>query len=62
MTEELEKEIRAIQKQKGGRLSKPLHEEFIQLCQEDFRYRPDVSCGKCIYKHVVKLYNKYLNN
>ena len=33
MTEELEKEIRAIQKQKGGRLSKPLHEEFIQLCQ-----------------------------
>ncbi len=60
MTEELEKEIRAIQKQKGGRLSKPLQEEFIQLCQEDFRYRPDVSCGKCIYKHVVKLYDKYL--
>ena len=60
MTEELQKEIRVIHKQKGGRLSKSLHKEFIQLCQEDFNYRPDVSCGKCIYKHVVKLYDKYL--
>lgn len=59
MSEELEKRIRAIYNMKGGRLNPSLYKEFIELCQEDFKYRPDVSCGKCIYKHVVKLYNKY---
>ena len=60
MSEELETRIRAIYNMKGGRLDPKFYAEFIELCQEDFRYRPDVSCGKCIYKHVVKLYNKYL--
>ena len=60
MSEELETRIRAIYNMKGGRLDPSLYNEFIELCQENFRYRPDVSCGKCIYKHVVKLYNKYL--
>jgi hypothetical protein len=60
MSSDLEIEIRIIQKQQGGRLSKELEPEFIRLCQEDFNYRPDTGCGKCIYKHAVKLYNKYL--
>ena len=59
MSDELEKRIRAIYNMKGGRLDPKFYNEFIELCQENFRYRPDVSCGKCIYKHVVKLYNKY---
>ena len=59
MSEELEIRIRAIYNMKGGRLDPSLYNEFIVLCQENFRYRPDVSCGKCIYKHVVKLYDKY---
>lgn len=60
MSEELEKRIRAIYNMKGGRLDTKFYAEFIELCQENFRYRPDMSCGKCIYKHAVKLYNKYL--
>ena len=59
MSEELETRIKAIYNMKGGRLDPSLYNEFIELCQQDFRYRPDVSCGKCIYKHAVKLYNKY---
>jgi hypothetical protein len=59
MSEDLEKEIKQIYKQKGGRLSANLKTEFVVLCQDDFHYRPDMTCGKCIYKHVVKLYNKY---
>ena len=59
MSEQLEKEIKQIYQQKAGRLSPNLKTEFVVLCQEDFHYRPDMSCGECIYKHVVKLYNKY---
>jgi hypothetical protein len=60
MSSDLEIEIRIIYKQQGGRLSKELETEFVKLCQEDFSYRPDLGCGKCIYKHAIKLYNKYL--
>ena len=45
MSEELETRIRAIYNMKGGRLDPSLYNEFIELCQENFRYRPDVSCG-----------------
>ena len=61
MSEDLEKEIRTIHKQKGGRISKHLKAEFVELCQNDFNYSPDMGCGKCIYKHTVKLYDKYFN-
>jgi len=60
MTKELEERIRAIYNMKGGQLDPKFFKEFIELCQENFNYRPDISCGKCIYKHVVKLYDKYL--
>ena len=60
MTKELEERILAIYNMKGGQLNAKFFEEFIRLCQENFNYRPDISCGKCIYKHVVKLYDKYL--
>ena len=60
MSDELEIEVRIIHKQQGGRLSDGVKDEFVKLCQEDFNYRPDMSCGKCIYKHAVKLYDKYL--
>ena len=53
MSEELENRVRAIYNMKGGRLDPKFYKEFIELCQENFRYRPDVSCGKCIYKHVL---------
>ena len=60
MSDELEIEVRIIHKQQGGRLSDGVKDEFVKLCQEDFNYRPDMGCGKCIYKHAVKLYDKYL--
>ena len=60
MSEELEKEIRVMVKQGGGRLSQHLKPELQRLCQTDFNYRVDISCGKCIYKHSVKLFDKYL--
>tara|TARA_R110000868_G_scaffold265626_2_gene524526 strand:+ start:138 stop:323 length:186 start_codon:yes stop_codon:yes gene_type:complete len=60
MTNELTNEIQVIVKQQGGRLSEHLKPEFIKLCQETFQYRPDMDCGKCIYKHSVKLYNQFL--
>ena len=60
MTKELESRIRAIYNMKGGQLDPKFFNEFIELCQENFNYRPDISCGKCIYKHVVKLYEKFL--
>ncbi len=59
MTNELEVEVREMHKQKGGRLSRELKPEFIKLCREDFNANPDMECGKCIYKHVIKLYDKY---
>lgn len=60
MSDELEQQIRIIVKQKGGRLSPHLKPEFVKLCQQDFNYRPDTGCGKCIYKHAIKLHDKYL--
>jgi hypothetical protein len=60
MSEELEQQIRVIVKQQGGGISPHLRAEFQRLCQEDFAYRPDITCGKCIYKHSVKLFDKYL--
>lgn len=57
MSEELRKNIEVIVKQEGGRLDDEVQKEFIQLCQHHFNYRPDMTCGKCIYKHAVKLYN-----
>jgi hypothetical protein len=59
MTNELEVEVRTMQKQKGGRLSESLKPEFIQLCRDNFNVNPDMECGKCIYKHIIKLYDKY---
>ena len=59
MSEDLEGEIKKIHQQRGGRLSSNLKTEFALLCQADFHYRPDMTCGQCVYKHVVKLYNKY---
>ena len=59
MTENLRDNIITMVKQEGGRLDPALKPEFIKLCQQDFNYRPDASCGKCIYKHVLKLYFKY---
>lgn len=60
MSEELAENIKRIHKQKGGALKPNVKTEFVVLCQEHFRYRPDVSCGKCIYKHAIKLYDKFL--
>jgi hypothetical protein len=60
MTQELEEEIRIIYKQKAGSLKESLKPEFKNLCREDFNFSVDMSCGKCIYKHAVKLYDKYL--
>ena len=60
MTEDLEKNIQVMVKQQGGRLSENLRSEFIVLCQTAFQYRPDMSCGKCIYKYAVKLFDKYI--
>lgn len=60
MTDELRDNIITIVKQDGGKLNTDLHPEFVKLCQQDFNYRPDTGCGKCIYKHVLKLYFKYL--
>ena len=59
MSEALRKNIEIIVKQSGGRLTDEVKQEFIQLCQQHFNYRPDMTCGKCIYKHAVKLYDKY---
>ena len=60
MSEELEQQIRVIVKQQGGGISPHLRAEFQRLCQEDFAYRIDKSCGMCIYKYSVKLFDKYL--
>jgi hypothetical protein len=60
MTSQLEDNIVLMVKQGGGRLDGSLIAEFTKLCQDDFNYRPDTSCGKCIYKHALKLYFKYL--
>ena len=59
MSEALRKNIEIIVKQSGGRLADEVKQEFIQLCQQNFNYRPDMTCGKCIYKHAVKLYDKF---
>jgi len=61
MTKELEDNIIVMVKQGGGRLEQSLRPEFKKLCQEELSYNPDMECGKCIYKHAVKLYNKYIN-
>jgi len=60
MSEELENEIRVIVKQQSGVVSPHLLKELQLLSQEDFNYRVDISCGKCIYKYSVKLFDKYL--
>ena len=60
MTNELSDEIRVIVKQQGGRLSEHLKPEFKKLCRESFQFSPDMDCGRCIYKHSVKLFDKYL--
>ncbi len=60
MSEDLIENVKKIQKQKGGRLKANLQTEFIVLCQEHFRYTPDVSCGKCTYKYAIKLYDKFI--
>ena len=60
MTAELENEIRVIVKQQSGVVSPHLLKEMQVLCQDDFNYRIDTSCGKCIYKYSVKLFDKYL--
>lgn len=60
MTKELEVEVTKMYKQQGGRLSRELKPEFVKLCRENFNYNPDMECGKCIYKHVLKLYYKYI--
>ena len=52
MSEELEQQIRVIVKQQGGGISPHLRAEFQRLCQDDFAYRPDITCGKCIYKRL----------
>ena len=61
MSEELEKEITTMYKQECGGLSEHLKHEFVKLVRSDFNYNPDMECGKCIYKHAVKLYHKYFN-
>ena len=59
MSEGLCLNISVIVKQKGGSLDEANRSEFKRLCQQDFNYSPDMSCGKCIYKHAVKLHSKY---
>lgn len=60
MSEELILNLCLIVKQKGGGLDKALYSEFKSLCQKEFNFSPDMSCGRCIYKHVVKLYDKLI--
>ena len=61
MSEELEQQIRVMIRQQGGAISPHLLKEFQRLCQDTFNYRPNIECGECIYKHSVKLYNKFLS-
>jgi len=60
MSEELKNEIRVIVKQQSGVVSPHLLNEMQVLCQNDFNYRIDKTCGMCIYKYSVKLFDKYL--
>jgi hypothetical protein len=60
MSEELVLNLCLIVKQKGGGLDKALHSEFKKLCQNELNYNPDMSCGKCIYKHSLKLHEKLI--
>ena len=60
MTKELEDNITVMVKQGGGRLEQSLRPEFKKLCQDELNYSPDMECGKCIYKHAVKLYSKLI--
>jgi len=55
MSDELRKEIIEIHLNQAGHIQN--QKEFISLCQELYNYRPDMSCGSCVMKHVKKLYN-----
>jgi hypothetical protein len=60
MTDELVFNLCLIVKQKSGGLETALYSEFKKLCQKEFNFSPDMSCGRCIYKHAVKLHDKLI--
>jgi ArsR family metal-binding transcriptional regulator len=57
MSEELEQVIKQSIKGQSGILPNHLELEFVSLCQDIYNYRPNMSCGKCIFKYINKIYN-----
>lgn len=57
MSPELETSLRLTYRSKSGRLPSYLKEEFIQLCRTTLNANPDMECGKCVYKHMVRLHD-----
>lgn len=55
MSEELRENIIEVYQNQAGRIHN--QKEFVNLCQLYYSYRPDMSCGSCILKHVNKMYN-----
>lgn len=57
MSEELEQVIKQSIQSQSGHIPDSLQLEFVSLCQNIYNYRPNMSCGKCIFKYINKLYN-----
>jgi hypothetical protein len=36
-----------------------IRSEFIWLCREHYRNSPDMGCGSCVMKYVVKILNDF---
>lgn len=59
MSEELKRQIIRIHTQQGGRLPRRLFNEFKELCRQELNFSPNMACGSCIYRQILKLYKKY---
>ena len=59
MTQELKDTLTILHKDKSGSLDGLVRAEFITLVRDRFNYNPDMSCRKCIFKYVDKLYNDF---
>lgn len=55
MTDELRQNIIEVYTNESGRIHNQA--EFVSLCKELYNFRPDMSCGSCIMRHVKKIYN-----
>lgn len=61
MSPELETSLRLTYRQQSGRLSPYLKTEFIQLCRATLNANPDMECGKCVYRHMIRLHDILLD-